>query len=272
MSTGLAGEASAMIAAFSTGDRGGWRGVWKLERAAVARRLGELVAEPGRFRQGRLNLCGPAALFSVWFDRDPVAAVRFGIDLFETGRARLGPHEVVASPALRDHAYGQTDRGRSCPQADWMLMASLRDSSNKLVRYSRPGGLREPAAAITMPGAMRRWLTATGCYESVVDETNLVRRKGIGHVESLVPTPGEDVFLLVALEMFRRPAAAWRRARDRVVSLVPNHWVLLRSPVRLVANEVHFAFWSWAALHEATLERSAFERCYYGALRARTTV
>jgi hypothetical protein len=272
MSTGLAGEASAMIAAFATGDRGGWRGAWKLERAAVARRLAELVAEPGRFRQGRLNLCGPAALFTVWFDRDPVAAARFGIDLFETGRARLGPHEVVASAALRDHPYGQTDRGLSCPQADWMLMASLRDSANRVVRYSRPGGLREPTAAITMPGAMRRWLAATGCYEDVLDETNLVRRKGIGHAEALVPAPGEDVFALVALEMFRRPAAAWRRARDRVVSLVPNHWVVLRSPVRLVANEVRFDFWSWGALHQATLERSAFERCYYGALRARTTV
>ena len=73
------------------------------------------------------------------------------------------------------------------------------------------------------------------------------------------------MFALVAQEMFRRPAAAWRRARDRVVSLVPNHWVVLRSPVRLVADEVRFGFWSWGARAPGHARPAVFDRCYYGA-------
>jgi hypothetical protein len=68
--------------------------------------------------------------------------------------------------------------------------------------------------------------------------------------------------------MFFAPTARWRRVRNRVVSLVPNHWVLLRSPVTLVGDEVRFAFWSWGRVQVAGLSRAEFERCYHGALRA----
>ena len=72
----------------------------------------------------------------------------------------------------------------------------------------------------------------------------------------------------MAQEMFRRPVAWSGRARDRVVSLVPNHWILLRSPVRVVGDEVRFGFWSWGAVQAAAIDRARFDRCYYGALTA----
>jgi hypothetical protein len=67
--------------------------------------------------------------------------------------------------------------------------------------------------------------------------------------------------------MFFAPTAWRRRVRNRVVGLVPNHWVLLRSPVTVVGDEVRFAFWSWGGVHMAGLPRSTFERGYHGALR-----
>ncbi len=77
--------------------------------------------------------------------------------------------------------------------------------------------------------------------------------------------------MLVAQEMFRQPAAWRRRARDRVVSLVPNHWVVLRSPVQVESEAVRFAFWSWGGVREAILPRELFDRCYYGCLHALAT-
>jgi hypothetical protein len=257
-------EAHALVAAFREEDT---PGAWRLDRAAVAGRLDDLVAHPGLVRQGRLNLCGPAALLAVWFARDPVAAVRYAVTLFDVGQSHIGDLQVTASRGLITGAYGQSERSRSCPQADWMMMSAMRDSANVLLPYSRPGRLREPAAAITMPGAMRRWLGATGCYSTVVDETNLVLRKGIAHAVRLKPAPDQDVLLLVAQEMFRRPSSLGGRVRDRLVSLVPNHWLVLVSPVRLECGEVRFAFWSWGAFHTAGVDRSTFARCYYGALR-----
>jgi len=44
-----------------------------------------------------------------------------------------------------------------------------------------------------------------------VDETNLVLRKGLAHAVSLQPAPDRELLLLVAQEMFRRPAARCQR-------------------------------------------------------------
>ncbi len=70
-----------------------------------------------------------------------------------------------------------------------MMMAALRDSTNRVLRYRRSSGPLEAAAAITLPSAMRRWLAATGAFASVRDETNLVLRKGMAHAASLRPAP-----------------------------------------------------------------------------------
>jgi hypothetical protein len=237
-------RAQAVVAAFAD-DRAAGR--WGLDRVAVARRLTELVDEPGLIRQGRTNLCGPAAMMALWLRDDPEAAVGYAVHLFDRGEARIGALPVRASSRLRASPSDEAP-------ADWMMMAALRDSTNRILRYDRARGRREAAAAITLPGAVAGWLSAAG-YD-VRDETNLVVRKGLAHAQA----PGERV-ALVAQEMFR--AATWR---NRVVSLVPNHWIVLRSPVEATESAVRFRFWSWGAEHVATIERAVFARCYYGCL------
>jgi hypothetical protein len=252
-------RAQARVAAFAAGTAAG---AWRLDRGAVAARLAELVDEPDLVRQGRLNLCGPAVALVLWLRRDPEAVVEFTTRLYETGRARLGPLTIAPSGALLRLAYAQGHG--TCPPAEWMVMAALRDTGNRLLHYAHHDGIREAAAAITLPGAVRTWLRAMD--RPVRDETNLLVRKGLRHALELSPAPGQVAAALVAQEMFRRPAARAHRARDRVVSLVPNHWVLLRSPVRRTGAAVSFRFWSWGAEHTATIDEAVFARCYYGAL------
>jgi hypothetical protein len=77
------------------------------------------------------------------------------------------------------------------------------------------------------------------------------------------------VLLLVAQEMLRRPASRLGRARDRVVGLVPNHWVILRSPIGTDdEGRMTFQFWSWGAEYLATLTPAGFARGYHGFLDA----
>jgi hypothetical protein len=286
MSTGPA-QAHTIVAEF---DAQTGPGAFRMDRGAIAQRLHELVDSPDAIRQGRLNLCGPAALFRVWLRRDPVAAVTYATSLFDRGRSRIGPVQVRPSRALRELRYGRTERGASCPPADWLMMAALRDSTNRFVRYSRAGGPIEAAAAITMPAAVRTWLAATGLFSEVRDETTLVWRKSTRHAYELSPAPDRELLLLVALEMFRHPTSLLGRVRDRVVSQVPNHWVVLTGPVTYAKDStsaprdgapdrIHGApddavvlrFWSWGAEHTAVLPEFLFRRCYHGSLTALAT-
>jgi hypothetical protein len=266
MSTGHAEQAHSVVAVFSTGEG---PGAWRLDRRVVADRLHELVDNPSAVRQGKLNLCGPAAVFTMWLRHDPVAAVTYAVRLYEDGRAPIGTRMVTPSRKLLGVRYAQTARALGCPQADWMMMAALRDSSHRVLRYVRQGGVGEAVAAVTPPATLRSWLGATGLYSRIGDETSLVLRKGIGHAYGLRPSTGRELFLLVALEMFRRPISRASRARDFVVSHLPNHWVVLRTPVTPAGrSHVAFEFWSWGAEHSVMLERSVFSRCYYGCLVA----
>lgn len=263
MVTDSAPAAHAIVAAFSAGGAGAWR----LDRAAVADRLHDLIEAPGLVRQGGLNLCGPAAMLSVWLSRDPVAAVTYAARLFEDGRAPIGAFEVVASPRLR--AYDYAAAGRRAPQADWMMMSALRDATNRVLRYDRVGGVREAAAAITLPGAMRRWFGATGLFAAVHDETWLIPGRGLRHARTLHPDRDQVVVVLVALEMLRQPASRLRRARDAIVGLVPNHWIVLREPVAdLDGGRVGLRFWSWGEEHGVSMPAARLARGYFGALVA----
>jgi hypothetical protein len=123
-----------------------------------------------------------------------------------------------------------------------------------------------------MPGTLARWLAATGVYASVRDETTLVWPKSLGHAHVLEPQADRDIVLLVAQEMFRTPSSPLRRLRDAVVSIAPNHWLILRAPlVDGTDGRVGIRFWSWGGEHAAVLDARTFHRCYHGALIATAT-
>jgi hypothetical protein len=257
-------EAHALVAAFA---RESGPGAWRLDRGVVAERLHVLIDAPGAIRQGNLNLCGPAAVFTVWLRHSPVAAVTYAVRLFADGASDLGRLPVTASAALRRVPYPTSNRAQRCPQADWMMMSALRDTTNRVLPYASISPWREPVAGITLPGAVRRWLSATGLFSVVRDETSRVLRKGMRHAYQLPVGGGTEVFALIAMEMLRRPASRLRRTRDLAVSLVPNHWVVLRSPVvRTAEDRVRVQLWTWGEEYVVELPESRFRRCYFGAL------
>ncbi len=253
-----------MVAAFA---EGAGRGAWSLERGEVAERLHELVDSPLRLQQGALNLCGPAALFALWLWRDPEAAVAYATALYEQGWASLGALTIRPSRGLREHRC----RAALPPPADWMMMTALRDSANRVLRYPRSGGWGEPMAAMTLPGTLAGWLTATGLYSAVRNDTTLVWRPGRRPTGALAPAPQTDVLALVAAQLFHPADSTPARAAQTVGGLVPNHWAILRAPLAPVEGDrVTVRFWSWGADQVAVLDPARWRRFSFGALLART--
>ena len=63
------------------------------------------------------------------------------------------------------------------PQADWMILGSIRDAENFFFDYE--GKPEEDVSAITMPGEVIEWLEAASAWTDVRDETNLFFAKGL---------------------------------------------------------------------------------------------
>ncbi len=161
---------------------------WRADRAAVARRLRDLVDRPDLVQQRRLNVCGPAAFLRAWARHDPAAFARFATTLYDTGRAAIGELAIAPGPLTdTDHAALADRHGRGIPEpADWMILGALRASENRLTTFR--GRPEDALSAMTFPSELVRWLRATGLYADIVSE---LRAAG-------TPLPANDIWIATA--------------------------------------------------------------------------
>jgi hypothetical protein len=118
-----------------------------LQRDKAGAGLLERIATPHKIRQGPAGLCGPAALLFDLVSRDPERYAEFGINLFEKGSAKIRKWEVKPNQALK---IALAPAGMD--QADWLMMASIRNSENTvLFDYDEPSGDWNQFKGITLP-------------------------------------------------------------------------------------------------------------------------
>src|SRR6476620_4935644 len=98
----------------------------RIAESDIVAGLADRIQDPTQQHQGAAGLCGPAAFFYCVLNYKPELYVQYVIDLFTTGKARIGSLEVKPGAACRVY---QPPRGRIHP-VDWVALASLRDSDN----------------------------------------------------------------------------------------------------------------------------------------------
>ena len=251
-------------------DDSPWR---SLDRTEVAQRLIELIVEPELVHQGQLNLCGPAAFYSQWGKRDPVAFANFAIELFESGQGKIGTLAITPSANLLEKSYSEMQikmGGNITPQADWYLLGALRNSEDLFWQGTFTGDPDEELSALTRPDELASWFTATGLYESVDCRANWMILAGILHAQRLLFIDGSDVTMLLHSNMI---AAAQGEPLDKnwLRQQFPNHFVVMRTPVVLdtLNQQVSFTLWSWGKITQITVSQQVFIDNYYGMVIAK---
>lgn len=247
-----------------------WR---SLDRTEVAQRLIELIVEPELVHQGQLNLCGPAAFFSQWGRRDPVAFASFAIELFENGQGQIGTLAITPSTSLLEKSYQEMRikmGGNITPQADWYLLGALRNSEDVFWQGTFTGDPDEALSALTRPEELASWFTATGLYEPVDCRANWMTLAGISHAQNLSFIDGKDVTMLLHSNMI---AAAQGEPIDEnwLSQQFPNHFVVMRTPVLLDTfnQQISFTMWSWGDIKRITVPQQVFIDNYYGMVIAK---
>lgn len=239
-------------------------------RDEVARGLKLRVASPDRIDQQRTQLCGVAALLHVLVSDQPDKYVEMVTSLFETGRAYVHEtHEWWSGLTIAPDAHLKSYRPAPRDQmnaADWIAMASIRDSANWVFDYETvkdsvfSGG--------TSSSDIVRWLWRIGGYDMVTDETNRFFNKDESHLHRAC-----QYFMQKYRVLLHINSACLNIDQNSTWSARADHWVVLTKPIKIFRKKVQIEVYSWGQrmkVHQNQLvDKAAFLEHYYGFVAAK---
>ena len=140
-------------------------------------------------------------------------------------------------------------------QADWMVMSAIRDSSNRVFKFTGDPNdwvshnLGDGASPF---GDLDSWLRNAGAWTAVVEDANVLLTASLDQAKLLNPLTSRCL-LNIDVAMLMNDTG--------------RHTVVLRSPISQTADGrvLTFKVWTWAGIREVNVARSKFESNYYGA-------
>jgi hypothetical protein len=196
------------------------------DRGLVAAGLHARVDNPDTIDQGATNVCGIVGFMRNWAKDDPVDFAWLGIQLYETGRGRVGRGQfcgkvVAPSPELKNHSVPQ-----GMDPADWITLASTREAFNSVFKYPDPF-IGETLSAINFPSDVVAGFKAAG-YTHVTDRTSWNKSVGYDNANDASDKFLQDyrVVLLINARLLNDDTA-----RTQAVVPTSDHWVGLCSEI-----------------------------------------
>ena len=198
-----------------------------INKPALIQQLLKRVKEPWHINQASSSLCGPASFLYCVAKKSPGLYARYIVNLYETGVAKIGDLEIEPSDDCRNYKIPP----KSIPEADWIGLASLRDSENTFQDYDDIG---DALPGATFPGDVEDWFKAAN-FKPVLDETNLLFTKPLSN-------------LLAA----HQAHSAWKKVflYDRADSIdcgaknqnnfIRYHLVVLNSPISINEKSLNY--------------------------------
>jgi hypothetical protein len=200
-----------------------------VSRQELASGLALRIDNPLLINQGSANLCGPASFVYTLDRSDPLAYTNFVIDLYERGRAEIGEFVVEPSEDLKKYQLPKNTDGTGfiVHPADWVPMASIRNSKGSVVFWDSYDDVKDAASGITMPSNLTDWLEEVG-YSTVIDKTSVIglsRDAAESRLRDAVAKLGENykVFLLIKASLLGGDT----KKKKKSGGTFPNHWVVL---------------------------------------------
>lgn len=233
-------------------------GVWPyIPKGELIGDIKRTVANPFNVAQGRTPLCGPAAIVFELVSRLPRRYVEICQRLYETGKFQARTHLVEPSETL------VKSRVRSgITLADWMLMATLRDTENAL--FPVEAGSGDFVMGLTTPWEIKGWTFDLLEYDDAEYESLYV----YGEFEAMrrakrVRDRGGVAFLMIHTAMLgsSEPAVAH-----------PNHWVSFLGGLAIDegtwyvwdSGHIQFDCYSWGRRYHVDLDEGPFEDYIWG--------
>lgn len=246
---------SIMGASSGTANTDSSISAWKkLDHRQVTTRLMDLRNNANLFNQGGIGLCTAAAFYHNIIQKNPIGFGLFAKQLHAEGMGYLNKLKIAPGDSILNVDYNilAKNYGNMPPQADWMLMAALRDSQNWFLNFD--GAPDENVAFNTSASELSEWYNGTGFYSTVVfsNDTDL------DEIKKVIKSGNNHVALWIKISMLGDPRPS-------------THIITLESPLIIneAANSVTFDYWTWGQpvkSLQTTLDN--FKSSYLGAIIA----
>jgi hypothetical protein len=243
-------------------------GVWThLDKRQIISEIRDRIENPYQIKQGEQPFCGPAAVVFELIRRQPDRYIQICQSLYEHGSFEGYSKNFVAAGRLC-RSYGNLRMA----QADWMILATLRDCANKIVPVhpKAPKLIRE-LGGITKPWEISSWIRELLGYTlSKSHPTPLSGEfQAIQAANSTIESGG------VALALINSQGLLGNNSflAARFHRIYPNHWVaivskiLVESPTKVSRNSygrIEFDIYSWGRKIHVSANPATIKDFFWG--------
>lgn len=258
-----ADEKTAAIAALKAFQDADVPGLWPhLDKGAIVEEMRLRLHHPFKVNQGQQPFCGPAAILFELIRKFPLRYVNLCRSLYETGGFPAQTQFIQTSENLRQASQGNLRMG----PADWMVLATLRESENLLfpVEPNAPEIVRN-LAGMTKSWEMKGWVREILGYSRVEYFHTYVLRDltALQKSQTVLDQGGVALGLITAADLLGQE-------KSRIT--VPNHWVAIVGNVNIQkgtfgrhdSGHVSFDVFTWAKRVTIDANEGVFEDAFWG--------
>jgi hypothetical protein len=235
-----------------------------LDQAVIGPQITVRTNTPEVISQGGSPLCGPAVVAYIMakhFKEQYRSAV---LDLFNYAEAFVGPNHFLVKPRVGAPYLKKADDLDRMPQADFVLLASLRASANSVLSYDGANGL----GGVSWPSEIENWLERMLGVRAAMDKSKIMDAP----MDELVMLEEMTLDLEAGYECLMHINAAmiagdfpWPTRR---------HWVVLKQvlPPTLGPDNVKLSFFTWGytgSLAEKEMTKAHFASNFFGYIKCK---
>ena len=249
-------------------------GVWThLDKSQIISDIRDRIDNPYQIQQGEQPFCGPAAVVFELIRRQPDRYIQICQSLYEHGSFEGYSKKIVAAGRLC-RSYGNLRMA----QADWMILATLRDCANKIVPVhpKAPKLIRE-IGGITKPWEISGWVRELLGYNSKSHPTPLSGEfRAIQAANSTIESGGVAFALINSQGLLGNNSFLAARFHR----VYPNHWVTIvsnisiESPTKISKHSngrIEFDIYSWGRKIHVSTNPATIKDFFWGVTLGKST-
>jgi hypothetical protein len=243
-------------------------GVWNhLDKGQIISDIRDRLKNPYLIQQGEQPFCGPAAVVFELIRKQPDRYIDICQNLYEYGIIEGYTKRIVAAGRLC-RSYGNLRMA----QADWMILATLRDCANKIVPvHPKAPKLVRELGGITKPWEISGWVKELLGYSIAKSHPTPISGefRALQTANSTIESGGVAFALINAQGLLGNNSFL----RNRFHRIYPDHWVTILGnisiapPTKITKNNqsrIEFDIYSWGRKIHVSTDTSTIKDFFWG--------